>query len=155
MRILIIATFGLFFSGVAAADWQWTKWGMTEAEVIAAAPIPLNVGHDDGQNDKYKTHITFDYNAASFRYEGRFTFSRATGALERVVLTPLNGCNGTKMLLASRYGEPFSKSSFPGLMAETTWRDDENDNVVSFLEFNTGDCKLSYESPATADNNGL
>jgi hypothetical protein len=80
--------------GVARADWEFTKWGMTRAEVIAAAnkrAFPLTNTfirpyRGDGMNITCSVQ-TSPYTVAGFQFDSaKFCFSDADGKLSAVLL---------------------------------------------------------------------
>jgi hypothetical protein len=133
---------GLFLAALvslaptAYADWQFTKWGMTPEQVIAAsggsavtpdAEKSKSCSSPSGE-DKCLA-IMPSYKVGSYKFEVSFQFSERK--LNRILLKvdPKEYPNVREMLLGV-YGEPISdkKTSFS---SKAIWKDDRNKNSVS------------------------
>ena len=98
-QILFVALF-LANVTIAQADWQYTKWGMTQDQIIeASGHSAVLSGHD----------LEAPYEAAGLKFVARFGFDKVDHTLNRVTLT-LTGERGkaTSLLLAlgRKYGKP-------------------------------------------------
>jgi len=72
----------------ADADWQYTRWGMTLEEVVAASGGAAQPHAKDPKKNtsKVDTLATAPYEAAGFIFRARFLFSRGEPKLARVDL---------------------------------------------------------------------
>jgi len=116
----------------AHAGWQWTQWGMTFPEVMAAAPHPFENG-------------TYLHEAAGIEFEVAF---EALPNLESVTLKPTgkNQCRDVQSTLARTYGT--------GEANNTVWRDEANGNFIWMLILDDSFFTLTYEPLPTANSAG-
>jgi hypothetical protein len=147
--------------GSAQADWQYTKWGMTEAEVVAASngSAVASDAKQLGMNfDKpgIETKLTAPYTAGQFIFDARFSFSKDRGALARVQLWPVDKMQCTRLQteLATKYGRP-THSRVDQIGRTTYWKDEQARNVTSFSSVLGATCYVSYDPIATAASGGL
>ena len=138
-----ISWLGLAFAAASApvsADWQWTKFGMTAEEVIAASDGKAAWTTDADGNPSLEA----PYDASTIGFTAHFLFDESK-RLRKVRLDPRDpSCNATRMLLGQQYGDPFAKDGMSGLVVISTWKDEKLGNEVTFVEMNDGDCALSY-----------
>ena len=164
MRIIIGVVLILTASATAvSADWQYTRWGMTGAEVEKAsngAAIP----HPDQKKQSSKKSIALllaPYTASQFHFNVTILFNRKSRNLDQVnlELKDASRCPSLVGALRSRYG-PTLKESRPGATHSIKWRDEEDKNFVWYLgigPFSQGKpsyCDIMY-SPLFGKKSGL
>jgi hypothetical protein len=134
----------------AHGDWQYTRWGMTVEEVVAAS---AGVAHAYSK-DLQKSYRGFDnlaaapYEASGFSFTARFMFSPEDRRLTGVDLDVANSkCADLEGALRSRYGVPEAEQN-TFVHSLFTWRDITDGNQVSLLRLGsrlTPDyCSLRY-----------
>jgi hypothetical protein len=138
----------------AHADWQFTKWGMSREEVIAASGGKARKVKKDsfltGDADVIGTHI-----ASQMSFNVYYLFDDNT--LTRIILRPKNGtCQTTIRQLTIIYGKPYFYNRQPPILSgdppyeEYYWNDSKKGNAVSFNSGGIG-CTLLYKPLIAAD----
>jgi hypothetical protein len=116
MRVIgfCVAMAALLLSFSASAHWQYTRWGMTEAQVIKASKGAA-VSASDTDADKHKAYgdnaninLTAPYKAGEFEFNAYFGFK--DGKLANVQLDLTSG-DVHKLIgaLRNKYGKPASE----------------------------------------------
>ncbi|WP_141105693.1 hypothetical protein [Rhizobium sp. R693] len=134
----------------AQADWQYTKWGMTPDQVIAAAPPEsgLRWVAKSATNGPYlKGH----YGAGEYRFESRFWFSdKGLYEVELELDTRTAYCIKLKASMLVTYPdiEPNRKAALHGHFLQTydnaiEWIDHAKSNVV-YMNEDLSSCSLVY-----------
>jgi hypothetical protein len=152
MMRLAISAIALLWSGAAEANWQYTKWGMSPAEVkgsTKAAVKDIDMPALNGPG--FVSKLAVSYSALGVEFVAVFQFDLAD-KLTTVSLQPLNAtCTDLRIKLIQVYGEPiYSKRSLYSL---DQWRDDAGGNLVDLLAIGK-DCYLKYR-PTIAKGSGL
>ena len=141
MRIsTLLAGCTLIVPSWASAHWQYTQWGMTPQQVIAASkgkvgwrPVSFPKPGDPAQE------LGGNFTAGSRTFDVRFTFSE--GKLSLVALT-LNDCGSSMVTdLKSTYGQPINETKGPFPFWE--WDDKRNRNRVTLFKL-IGSCLITY-----------
>jgi hypothetical protein len=143
----------------AAADWQYTKWGMTPAEVITASDgVAVSDPEKDGHStDMHASLLTAPYAAAGFEFDARFLFSRGSNLLSIVTLDLRDPtrCHDLMGALRSRYGEPTSEH-LSEVTAIQAWRGEALPEAVVLLAIGLigrgqlSSCSVDYQSRLNA-----
>jgi hypothetical protein len=136
----------------AEAHWQWTKWGMSPAQVIAASKG--TVEHADPAADETMPYGvkeavgTYDSNGRSMK--ASFWFK--AGKLSQINLSSgdQDDCFSIRRDLGSLYGQPLSRSSM-----STVWSDKAKGNRVQLVDWGAQGCDLVYAPLATSQSTGL
>ncbi len=142
----------------AAADWQYTQWGMTPGQVRAASNDVAQPNPDRKLDaDGLKADLTAPYQGAAIPFTAVFLFD-APGKLQVVTLNPVGGiaCPVIVQALAANHGPPEGKADM--VQARTLrWDDTDNDNLVVYLDLGQGNCAIQYSKlPLTQpDGKGL
>lgn len=133
-----------------SAHWQYTRWGMTQEQVIAASHGKAVIRPKKLSNlgGKPETELGGSYEAAGRAFDLVFTLSN--GKLSLVTLTT-KSCGGLGTDLRSIYGQPLSVQG--GAFPVTQWDDKQNGNRVTFVDGLLGSCQVSYGP--LAKNSGL
>lgn len=144
-KLLAVFMFALAIGPVqpALANWQFTKWGMTPEQIIAASggrakslPNPEIVGSE-------MVMVTMPYTAGEFGFRAGFYFTG--NRLSEVQLDLQNGTmSAIRVSLEQKYGEPFKKD---------VWHS-EQDEIILFPIGETSGF-VAYRPLANANNSGL
>ena len=142
---IVSALFAVSVSATAAnADWQYTKWGMTQSQVIAASK---NEAQRVEPSSKYVCnggHIPFA--SVEKKTIGQFTFNvtfcsdKPGGSLKSVRLGYHENVPVLKRALLSQYGTPVSDKG-----NGTIWSDQKSGNSIDLYDFGAG-AILTYSS---------
>jgi len=155
----IILSFLGFYTQPAFADWQYTKWGMTANEVIAASGkkvFPeLNPGTDKGDS-KVKlrgTHVS-ESPYEQFQFDASFYFG-SSEKLQDVVLDLKDSekCPNLAGAMLTIYG-PAQVEDRSSVSFLRTWWDRLNDNHVSYLRIGNK-CSVTYKEMVKPGAKGL
>lgn len=156
MRSIVCGALIVFsLASPVKAHWQYTRWGMTPAQVIAAgkgrvqkadptadAAMPYGVKEAGGS-----------YDSAGRVLKASFWFKSSN--LTRVVLASEDEdtCFVLRRDLLSVYGKTAAQS---GRLVETgVWYDRAKGNRVQFSNWGTGGCDVIYSPLVTAASSGL
>ena len=156
----------------AQADWEYTKWGMTPAQVAEAAKNLTKKSSDlHPDSDGNVTKLVAPYRSGKFSFEAQFGFD-AADRLSSVTLVlndkfadmDMNMDPGMKMgadmnmnmdkggchdLLASvktTYGPPRAGRSAHMQYIIETWQDQKNKNNVTYAVLDRVGCYVQYSA---------
>ncbi|TBA91086.1 hypothetical protein [Rhizobium ruizarguesonis] len=152
MRLSLTIAALLLVAVPAKADWQYTKWGMSPEDVIAAAPHEngLKITSDDKENDYQE--IEGIYSAERFHFRASMLFVERK--LYAVHLATEDGgfeCSDLRLALTDIYGasvEHGSKLFGHNLLRNTDfdlWRDNGGGNLITL--YDSDPCTIVYRSP--------
>ena len=141
----------------ANANWQYTRWGMTKAEVIGAsrgsAHAPSKV--DTYYKDTFIHLLDATYEAQNIDFKVHFLFNQKH-RLSRVKLEPTNPdrCLSLEELLSDAYGHAYlNEVNSAGTTVK--WRDKKNNNIVMFVNIPLiSQCSVSYDPDAPGGEAG-
>jgi hypothetical protein len=94
----------------AAADWEYTKWGMTPEQVVKAShgTVQLTKARPAGENANFELKADGTFGASGLHFDASFGFDNSSGGLVFVTYAiddPLR--NGLlKEWLIRKYGQP-------------------------------------------------
>ena len=136
-------------------DWQYTRWGMTPAQVMAASAEAAHGNEDRGLDAAgMKAELVVPYQGASLRFTAVFLFD-AGDRLEYVTLSPVGpvSCPIVVQALSATYGRPEGTAD---MVHATTmrWDDIENDNLVVYADVGGGNCTVQYSKLPTTRPDG-
>ena len=142
----------------AAADWQYTQWGMTADEVQAAsegvARPNLDRTFDAGG---LKAELTAPYQGEQVLFTAVFLFDE-TEKLRVVTLKPAGeaACPAIVHMLRSSHGMPEGRADL-GHARALHWDDTDNDNLIVYADLGHSDCTIQYSElpPTRPDGKGL
>ena len=139
----------------AAADWQYTRWGMTPAQVVAASngAVELSSGFGGPERRAGAVAAAGRYDAGEFHFTAEFMFRN--GGLTGVSLVETGeACGRLEYALTDKYGDREGRSGTQGLYR---WRDPEANTVVEFAPSLAGGvtCNLRYLPISHPGNAGL
>ena len=157
--IFCSAALSVTLAGSAKADWQYTKWGMTPAEVSkASGGRVVNNSQTDQNTDTEIAKLTTPYSTGDFSFTAYFMFSRNTDKMNSVRFNYADGskCWLLRGELMSKYGQPVN-DGWSGMVKATTWQDGANNLRVQIAEIGIAPsiCTLVYAPLASANNKGL
>jgi hypothetical protein len=146
-RCLVAIGFTLGAVGVAQpslAHWQYTHWGMTPNEVVAASngKARLVTSSQFGENGE-TADVGAIHEIAGIKFETVFLFQEKRLSMVIVWSEDSQQCRALSRDLLAKYGKPSSIKT--GLMPRTDWDDQTNGNSIAFIEANIGSCILQYE----------
>lgn len=130
----------------AAADWQYTRWGMSPEEVVAASrgavqlgPPPSGKTYEGLTGRARGVHneagATFD---VYFHFDAQFRLARV--ALER---TSGTACAALHRRLLAQLGQP-AKSTRQSFATIDQWRDHARGNSVGYVLIGKLPCTITY-----------
>jgi len=152
--LLSIALFSWAYSASAAANWQYTHWGMTVEQVKAASenkaqPIP---GDQAVTNPKFPS-LKAPYTSGQYRFNAFFGFDQSKGTLNSVTLRLYNPDQAGELMgwIKTQYGAPACHGHGGNRIGWAYWL--SGDDVISIIS-STGAGGLSvtivYEPRNTA-----
>jgi hypothetical protein len=133
----------------ASANWQYTKWGMTTAQVQKAsknAAVPTTGESAGGETVK----LTAPYSSGPFNFTASFWFDQS----DHLTMVDLNLSEGNPNeligSLRNKYGEP--ANHMPGIMTAYMWK--TASDKISFINVGSK-TSVSYSPRVTAKEKGL
>lgn len=148
-RVLIAGAMMLAASPVAA-NWQFSRWGMTPTEVIQSSGGTAHAGDGaaSAQQDGSTSDVAGTYEAGGRTFTSMFYFQ--AGRLVSVVLETRNApdCVATEHDLEAVYGAPAERTK--GVADTWLWLDRQKDNRVKMIIVSGLYCELQYSPLASA-----
>lgn len=148
MRLVWVwAAFSILMVSPAAADWQYTRWGMTPKQVVVASKGAArqneNVVADTGTHRNERALLAAPFSAGRLSFQAQFFFDNAQQKLVKVRLILAGGadCSDVRAELMNLYGQPLSQAA--GVVVR--WRDTKRRNTVTLANWGAGGCNLEYE----------
>jgi hypothetical protein len=144
----------------AGADWQYTRWGMTPAEVEKAAEGRTKPADGPGRNsDTAVALLEVPYRADRFGFTATFRFGRESQGLESVELSleDPDGCPALIQSLRGRYGDPERGGGPDDILHRLEWRDTARDDLIVLTQIGNRrmgirSCAVLYSPPAGEDS---
>jgi len=159
VRLSVITALLVTASATSAyADWQYTKWGMTPAQVQAAAGGKLGTrnGSDACPSCKPVPMLAGEYATEEFRFRTLFQFAagQTLSMIDLRMHDEGGQCRSLYNSLATRYGSPVFQGG-GGALQTARWLDATGGNTVFFINSAgvDGQCTIQY-SPLVS-NKGL
>lgn len=153
------ALIGMVASEGAFADWQYTSWGMSEQEVLAAGGdrlAPDGPASDD-VFEGYENGASGIYQSGSYSFDASFHFKRSGLALVHLDMTDSSAqaCIDLRQSLEGIYGDPYQRTDNSFIFAQS-WRSDSENNRIDFMHFQASDsCNVNYKPLRDASASGL
>ena len=142
----------------AAAEWQYTLWGMSAAEVQAASEGGARPNLDRTLDaGGLKAELTAPYQGEQVLFTAVFLFDE-TEKLRVVTLKPIGeaACPAIVQILSANHGMPEGRAD---MIHATTlrWDDTDDDNLIVYADLGPGDCTIQYSElpPTQPDGKGL
>lgn len=144
-------------SAPARADWQYTKWGMSIAEVVNASKGELQrcgAACPKLQTDAEAAAVSGPYQSGPFEFKAFAYFTRGTGQLSSMLLYLKDVDQGFRLEdeMKAKYGRPTSQSDLS--MSRTTIWLTETDKIEFSLIYKAL-VSLKYTPRVTSSNKGL
>jgi hypothetical protein len=132
--------------------WQYARWGMTPAAVVAASGGDVQMAQDSGAERRRGLILaTGKADAGPFTFEAEFGFHG--GQLSGVYLVPPGSqCGDLQYWLQDLYGAEEGATASRSLLE---WRLPETNTVVAFVSERADQCALRYQAMRHAANAGL
>lgn len=147
----------IFGASAAMADWQYTRWGMSPAEVVAASAGAAQLQRNEGADIRdTKALAAGSYSAGSIKFNVSYLFD-GEERLSMVSLTPQNPaeeCEALIGLAKKYYGPPVSQSRPKLDLMFMEWQDGAHQNGISFYYSIPQNCSLTYYQRAAANAAG-
>jgi hypothetical protein len=149
----------------ARADWQYTHWGMSREQVMAASggkavhmEPDLSFMKDPffaSQRDEMlasQPSLRAPFTSGSRNFDAQFVFKG--GGLSSITLEGITGsdCYALQGDLEARYGKPFAENPANNF---SEWQDQPNNNRVMFVILATGECSITYTPLTTTNSSSL
>lgn len=158
----IAATIGVFLvtTSAASADWQYTKWGMTVDQVIAASKGQMkkcSAVCDKQTTDSAKALLYASYQSGDFPFTAFAYFDNQSRKLTSVSLRLDDPSKGYELIgaLRAKYGEP-ATSTRSQLMEILVWRPSGDQIDIMRIGFREDQSyTLGYRPRLTNSNKGL
>lgn len=143
---------------IAHADWAYTKWNMTVAEVVAASEgkATENPSMEADSSADRIGKLVAPYQSGSLEFRALFSFDRKTERLISVNLKLLKAEDLPLLssALTSKYGRPLEQSEFD-LGTVKRWIDRDNNNVIMLYTIGDDTVAVEYSAAENANNSGL
>lgn len=159
MRPVALIVLIVLATSPAHADWQFTKWGMTQEEVIAAGG-PEIVSVEVGEREKQRVTggaptLKMRYESGRYEFNVYFIFGDRDRKLMQVrsVLRRGGNCDALYQTLRQKYGEKNVIERLGRDVIISTWRDEEAGNEVALVQ--AGECTIVYSPLSSSDTEGL
>ena len=142
----------------AAADWQYTQWGMTADQVRAASNEVARPNADRTLDaGGLKAELTAPYQGALVPFTAVFLFDELD-KLKVVTLNPVSAvaCPAIVKMLDADHGMPDGKADLPHAKTRR-WDDTDDDNLIVYLDLGHSSCTIQYSElpPTQPDGKGL
>lgn len=142
------------------ADWQYTKWGMSPAQVVLASNGTASQGK--GSNGEritgYETAAVGTYVSGQYHFRSTFHFKQNRLALINLNLVGANlgRCADLRNDLEGVYGKPYENSD-DELGTAITWHDEKNNNLIAMfiIKVRPELCAINYSALVTPGGKGL
>jgi hypothetical protein len=136
----------IFIVSISAhADWQYTKWGMSPENIIAASKgVAVRVENPVIARNGDRGLLTAPYATNNILFIVHFWFTVGEPKLARVSLDTQYAadCPNVRSLLFSIYGAP--QVSDVGPPSSLRWRSDVTGNFIAFSQYGDARCVLDY-----------
>lgn len=128
----LIAALAVLWSGAAQADWQYTRWGMSPAEVVESSKGAVRWSNWNERNID-GIEVVGRYSTEAFDFTVTFDFK-----LKRLVSVRLDPTNpaqndAIRSAIMARYGNSLFREGTQ-FVSTFTWRDGEGGNLVKFID---------------------
>ena len=146
----LLAGTSLIVAGMAApaaADWRYTRWGMSPEQVVAASNGAVQLGPPpQGKTyDNLTGRALGKHEADGATFLAFFHFDAANG-LAKVALERSGGtaCAALQGALVAQFGAP-AKSTRNNFATIEEWRDTARGNLVRYILIGDLPCTITYD----------
>ncbi|TXN08920.1 hypothetical protein FV222_00165 [Methylobacterium sp. WL103] len=140
----------------AQADWQYTRFGMTVGEVVAASGGVAKTNTDRSRDGReFESLLVAPYTGNGFTFTSVFRFDRKTKRLITVELELENTsrCSNLEKNLYQSYHEPIETDKGIGVVT-VTWHDASKKNIVSLTALPPSFCTVRYDPILVTEPSG-
>lgn len=133
------------FSAPASAHWQYTRWGMTPAQVIAASKNKAHIAADPATNGTpdFQNLVDAKYRSQDMDFDVNFLFDTGNKlAHVKLKLVEPSGCASLQGRLSNIYGPP--KLSSTPIISFAKWWDKPHGNVLVLMQIGDQSCSVDY-----------
>lgn len=154
-KLMPVALACAVIASPAGAHWQFTRWGMTPAQVIeasngsAAAGDGAKAGRGDDTVEAVGTYV-----AGEATFTTKFWFGHQGLSMVALQLRDDGQCLDVQRDLLAKYGEPVEKTGGAGLQRRM-WTDKPTGNRIGLLTTDVGFCQVEYSPLVSATGAGL
>ena len=156
---LCVALLSLAFSVDATANWQYTRWGMTQKQVQATSGKPTPLTPDEqtfnsAANSYEVALLQAPYSSGQYQFNAIFYFDRSKGTLTGVKLNLINIDRAGELMgsLRKKYGTPSSEKR-DAFLPYAIWF--SGGDQISYLAIGDKSVSIRYTPRNSADNAGL
>jgi hypothetical protein len=133
LSVVLISIFCV--SGAAHADWEYTEWGQSPKEVVAASggDAHLVPARPYPGNENYTINVMGEYRSGDYSFDATFRFQGdELGSVQLELQGPTSErCGDLRSLLGDVYGDPVRETA-RRMVQIALWQDRDHDNLVSF-----------------------
>lgn len=137
-KLLLSSAIALSITSPALADWQFTKWGMSQEELLTVSPINVKNSRFDPECPS-TAPLSSNYEASEFlKFTACYGFDKQSDILNYVHLHLRDYASRGILYdaLTSKYGNPKINDSSKGIgLAWYEWRSE--DNLITLTEDRT------------------
>ena len=159
-KLIIAACIFAFYSSTASANWQYTKWCMSQEQVKAAAPgtvialTPREQIVDSVADSHNIALLKTPYSSGGYQFDAIFSFDKSKTSLASVKLKLVNLDRAAQLFdsLCTKYGQPTKEKKSESL-SYAFWYTAE-DQIV-YISIGDKMVSVNYLPRNTEDNNGL
>lgn len=144
MKKILFSCLLLALSSFSFADWQYTRWGMTPDEVIAASNEKMEK-FNAPNGSAAGVFLKSKYQSENHTFTAYFSFSRADNKLYMVSLSSTSGgrsCVDLTKSLIEKYGQPSNTTNVGSNKYGATWESVDNNKIVFLLA--NDKCHINY-----------
>jgi opacity protein-like surface antigen len=161
MRLALAAALSVVcVAAPAAADWQYTKWGSTPEQVIAASGGSARAVQGTPAQQVWGSDLRAEgtYTAGGFDFTSRFFFDPANRlSVVKLPLIDTSRCEQLRETVSGLYGQPIEGNANSDSML---WSDVKANNLVRFSSFGAAgkakaECFVIYRPILSGGGNGL
>lgn len=157
--IIVWGLLSLGFSMLpASANWQFTRWGMTPAEVAAASKgsVIESTGSPGEAIKGYTIGDTGSYELGSYHFDAVFYFDQSGLTMIRLKMDPAgeDACLALMADMEGSYGKPFDLNNIFDIRGDI-WHDTKSNNAVWVTIRDRTACDLQYRPLVTPSAKGL
>lgn len=159
-KLIAAACIFALYSSAASANWQNTKWCMSQEQVKSAASgtvialTPREQIVDSVADSQQIALLKTPYSSGQYQFDAIFSFDKSNTCLASVKLKLVNLDRAAQLLgsLHSKYGQPTSENQSEAL-SYAIWYN--GGDKISYISIEGKIVSVNYMPRNTEDNNGL
>lgn len=146
-NVIFLSLLCLAWPANASAQWQYTDWGMSPEQVVAASNGEVNRAPSDPQREWEGVDIAAEgtYRSGDYDFKSIFYFTRNKLVAVHLELQSSDLAGDAIALrhsLYGAYGEAFDEST--GMMTIVTWHDTKKNNRVDLFAIGDLSVEIRY-----------